>query len=92
MVDIAEAIISQMEKPFNPAEYRDTYTESLRQTIEARIEGKEVTGPAPAPAMNDVVSLMDVLKQSLQEAREKKKFSEAVGEEKPTRKPRKKAG
>ncbi len=88
MVEVAEAIITQMEKPFVPTDYVDEYTESLRKTIGARIHGKEVVGAPATAGTQNIVSLMDVLKKSLKQAREKKKFSEAVKEEKPARKSR----
>jgi len=58
------------------------------RTIVARIQGKQITTTPRAPIQT--VSLMEVLKKSVEQAREQKEFSKAVKEEKPIRRPRKK--
>lgn len=50
------------------SEYKDLYTERMAKLIEAKVEGKELVSP-PAEEEPSVISLMDALKASVQEAR-----------------------
>jgi DNA end-binding protein Ku len=61
---LARQLIATLSGQWHPAEYRDTYSEALRQLIEAKVEGKEPTAPAPA-APPRVTDLMEALKRSL---------------------------
>ena len=54
-----------MTGEWDPTEYRDTYTETLRSVIEAKAEGKKTATPE-VPAPPRVVSLMQALLQSLE--------------------------
>lgn len=54
-----------MNTPFNSNEYSDEYQGKLRQLIEAKIAGKEVTAPQPEGNGN-VVDLMEALKKSIE--------------------------
>lgn len=63
---LARQLIDTLSGEWDPADYRDTYSEALRRVIEAKIEGKEPTSPElPAPAR--VTDLMEALKRSLEE-------------------------
>lgn len=53
---------------FDLSQYRDTYTEKLKQLIEAKVEGKQVVAPAEEEAPQ-VINLMDALKKSLEQAK-----------------------
>ncbi len=46
-------------------EYRDLYTERLKELVEAKVEGHDVATP-PKPAAPPVINLMDALRASLQ--------------------------
>ncbi|HWA98060.1 MAG TPA: Ku protein [Pirellulales bacterium] len=50
------------------AKYADTYTEKLREVIEAKIEGREVAAP-PEDEEAPVINLMDALRQSVAKAK-----------------------
>ena len=63
-MDLAHRLIETLADKWKPEEFRDTYTEVLRKTIEAKVEGKELELPAderPRPVGN----LMQALEQSL---------------------------
>jgi DNA end-binding protein Ku len=63
---LARQLIDTLSGEWDPAEYRDTYSEALRRVIKAKVEGKEPTAPAlPTPAR--VTDLMEALKRSLNE-------------------------
>ena len=63
---LARQLIATLSGAWDPAEYRDTYSEALRQLIEAKVEGKEPTAPELA-APSRVTDLMEALKRSLAE-------------------------
>jgi len=63
---LARQLIATLSGAWDPAEYRDTYSEALRQSIEAKVEGKEPTAPELA-APSRVTDLMEALKRSLAE-------------------------
>ncbi len=62
---MADRIIASMEKPFEPAAFKNEYQERLRGLIEDKIEGREIAQPAAAG--NRVINLMDALKASMEE-------------------------
>ena len=65
---MAEQLVSAMTGEFNPAAYKDDYTDALRKLIEAKVEGREVAAPAPEPASN-LVDLMAALEASVNAAK-----------------------
>jgi len=63
-LDLAKQIISSLAGPFEAEELRSEYRESLRELLEAKLQGVELEAPveeAPAP----VVDLMEALKASV---------------------------
>jgi DNA end-binding protein Ku len=63
-LDLAKQIIDSLAGPFEPTELRSEYRESLREMLEAKLQGVELEVPvaeAPAP----VVDLMEALKASV---------------------------
>ena len=73
---MAQMLIDSLtEKKLDLGRYRDTYTDRLRQLIEAKVAGEEVIAPPPSvdvPAAT--INLMEALERSLAQAdrREKK--------------------
>jgi DNA end-binding protein Ku len=71
-LELAQQIIDSLAAPFDPAELRSEYRESLREMLEAKLAGKEFELPVeeePAP----VVDLMAALRASVAAASEKPK-------------------
>jgi len=63
---LARQLVDTLSGDWNPAEYRDTYSDALRKVIEARVAGKDTAVPErPEPAK--VTDLMEALKRSLKE-------------------------
>ncbi|MHB8064418.1 MAG: non-homologous end joining protein Ku [Ruminiclostridium sp.] len=103
-LDMAVQLIENLTAAFNPDKYIDTYRERLVERINAKVEGKEVVVKREAEKDN-VVSLMEALKQSIQMSKGTKKVTEDVkvqktdnkaelnkkeaDDDKPKRKPRK---
>ena len=70
-LELAKQIISSLAAPFDPAELRSEYRESLRGLLEAKLAGQEIEAPAE-PAPTPVVDLMEALRASVAAASAKK--------------------
>lgn len=72
-IEVAMALINQLSKKFNPANYKDTYISELKKLIKDKSEGKEIVTPTyKAPKTKDIDELMKVLKESLNTQKAKK--------------------
>jgi DNA end-binding protein Ku len=67
-LDMARQLVSSLVGEFVPDEYENVYRGELRAMLEAKLEGKEITAPEPAPVA-PVIDLMDALKQSVAQAK-----------------------
>jgi DNA end-binding protein Ku len=56
---------------FDPAELHSQYRSDLRQMLEAKLDGQEISKPEPVPE-TPVVDLMEALKRSVEEAKDRK--------------------
>src|SRR5215469_5519292 len=64
---LAKALIVALAKPFDAARFKNTFREQLRELIESRVAGRQVTRIEPhEPAK--VIDIMDALKRSLAQA------------------------
>lgn len=66
---LASQIIGSLATDWDPARYHDTYTEELKNLIEAKAKGEEIVVEEEAPADADVLDLMAALEASLSAAR-----------------------
>jgi DNA end-binding protein Ku len=66
---LATQIIEALRSDWDPARYHDTYTEELRDIIERRAKGEEVTVEEVAIPKSDVVDLMEALEASVAAAK-----------------------
>lgn len=64
MVEIGEKIITQLEGPFEPEEFKDRYEQALRELIRRKERGERSVS-APPPEESNVIDLMDALRKSL---------------------------
>jgi DNA end-binding protein Ku len=64
MLSIAEAIIERAKGKFDPADFRDSYQDALRELVEAKLKGIAKT-PRPIEAPPKVIDQMEALKRSL---------------------------
>jgi len=64
-LDLALLLVQNLQAPFEPAKYHDTYREQLDALIEAKIAGQE-TVTAPAPKQAPVVNILEALQRSLE--------------------------
>ena len=66
-LDLARQVIDSLVGEFDPAELTSEYRTDLRQMLEAKLAGQEITKPVEAPTETPVVDLMEALKQSVAE-------------------------
>jgi DNA end-binding protein Ku len=74
-LEMARQLVASLVGEFVPEEFENVYRGELRAMLEAKLEGKEISVPEPAPAA-PVIDLMDALKQSVAQA---KKSKDAAG-------------
>ena len=67
-LDLARQVIESISGEFEPEEFRNEYRDELRQMLEAKLAGQEITKPEPAPE-TPVIDLMEALKASVAETK-----------------------
>jgi DNA end-binding protein Ku len=89
-LDMAKNIIENLSGDFTPEAHEDEYTKTLREIIEAKVQGEEIE-IGPREEEGKVINLMEALKQSVKETEgaPKKEMAKA-GAKKKTKKKAKK--
>jgi DNA end-binding protein Ku len=64
---LALQLIETLASDWEPAKYRDSYREVLRDLIERKVEGEEIAAPAERQPRPKVVDLMEALRASLEQ-------------------------
>lgn len=78
---LATTLIDTMVSSFDPNRYKDEYREQLLSVIRAKVENVEPSIPGSmSPTPGKVVDLMEVLKKSLEESKQKKASKKPVRE------------
>jgi len=75
-LELARQVIDSLVGEFDPTELTSEYRQNLREMLKAKLEGQEIARPEPVPE-TPVIDLMEALKKSVEEVKEK-----------PARKPR----
>src|SRR5204863_7417642 len=57
-LELARQIIASLEAPFDPDELRSDYRASLRDLLQAKLEGHEIEAPEPAAVEAPVIDLL----------------------------------
>lgn len=68
-LDMALRLVDALNGDWDPARYRDTYQDKVRELVRAKAEGEEVAVAEEAPGATNVVDLMEVLRGSLEQAK-----------------------
>jgi DNA end-binding protein Ku len=68
-VQFAGQFIEALRKRFDPAQFHDEYREQLAALLQAKAAGQPVPLPAAVPAPPKVVSLMEALRQSIEQVK-----------------------
>jgi DNA end-binding protein Ku len=63
-LELAKQIIASLSAPFDAAELKSEYREHLRELLEAKLSGQEITAPEPVEP-TPVVDLMEALRASV---------------------------
>ena len=72
-VELARQIIDSLVTEFKPAEQlRSDYRDELRELLEAKLKGQEISRPEPVEEEAPAVDLMEALRRSVEEARTRK--------------------
>jgi DNA end-binding protein Ku len=61
-----------MSGPWQPTDYRDTYTDRVNELIKAKKKGAEFRVAEEAPEATEVADLMEVLRRSVEDARQQR--------------------
>ena len=64
-LNMAMSLIEGLAAPFEPEKYHDTYRQSLRAMIDAKVNGQEFVAAPVAQEMAPVADIMEALKNSL---------------------------
>ncbi|MBA3736051.1 MAG: Ku protein [Actinobacteria bacterium] len=70
-LDLAQQVMQSLVGEFDPAELVSQYRSDLRQMLEAKLDGQEISKPEPVPEA-PVVDLLEALKKSVAEAKGRK--------------------
>jgi DNA end-binding protein Ku len=68
---MASQLIDSMSADWDPEDFRDTYTDRVKELIKQKKAGGEVSVAEEAPQPTTTKDLMDVLRQSVEAARER---------------------
>jgi DNA end-binding protein Ku len=72
-VELARQIIDSLVTEFKPAEQlKSDYRDDLRELLEAKLKGQEISRPEPVEEEAPAVDLMEALRRSVEEARTRK--------------------
>lgn len=69
---MAKTLVNSMVQEFEPEKYHDEYQARLRQIIEAKISGQEITQGAQEEPYN-IINIMEALQASLKQVEDSKK-------------------
>jgi Ku protein len=75
MVELAGHILDTKAAHFDPAKFRDEYETALKTLVKRKAAGKPIKATAPQAKADNVISLMDALKQSLKRKASSKRSS-----------------
>ena len=72
-VNLAMKLIEGMAADFDPAKYRDTYTEDVKKLIDAKAKGQKRQAPSPKPVRSNVIDIVAALQESLAQKKSSKR-------------------
>jgi DNA end-binding protein Ku len=66
---MAEQLVENLSEPFEPGKFRDVYSESLMEVIQAKLKGQKPSlAEADEPDTSGVIDLMARLQESIKES------------------------
>lgn len=71
-LDLALSLVGQLSGPFKPDQYQDTFTEEIKQIIEQKAKGIDITAAlAERPEPTDDSDLLKILQASIEKSKAK---------------------
>jgi DNA end-binding protein Ku len=71
-MDLALSLVGQLSEPFMPEQYRDTFTEEIKQIIEQKAQGIDITAALQdRPEPTDDSDLLKILQASIEKSKAK---------------------
>jgi DNA end-binding protein Ku len=77
-VKMAASLVDAMATKFDPKDYKDEYVTALKAVVEAKLKGVKIKTPYQEPQA-EVEDLMEALKASLAQVRQKTKGKQPAG-------------
>src|ERR1700704_3222926 len=77
MIELASHILDTKAAHFDPSKFKDEYENALKTLVKRKAAGKPVKAAEPEERADNVISLMDALKQSLKGRASAKRHSSA---------------
>jgi DNA end-binding protein Ku len=74
-LDMAIQLIDQLSQPFDPGKHKDTYSEVLKKAIKSKSGSGTTMAISAETGPAEVIDLLDKLRQSLKNAKEKENVS-----------------
>ena len=74
-IKMAEQLVHALEGEFNPVEFHDQYRERVLELVETKARGGKIKMEKPRERKAEVISLTDMLKQSIKKVREERKVA-----------------
>jgi len=65
MIELATHILASKETKFDPRKFTDEYENALRKLVRRKAKGQVIEAPAAPKKSDDVINLMDALRQSV---------------------------
>jgi Ku protein len=91
MIELASHILKTKAAHFDPSKFRDDYETALKALVKRKASGKPIKAAAREEKTDNVVSLMDALKQSLKHKGSTRRTSQPASSRPAHRRPAKKA-
>lgn len=70
-LQLAQTLVDSLTKPFTEVNFDDRYRDSLLELIDKKVDGKEIVSVTVEEDDVPVVDIMDALKKSIEEAKQK---------------------
>jgi len=78
---MARQLIQQLSSEFKPGDFQDDYRQQLEKLVDQKVEGEEITVTEAPEEPPRVVDLMEALKASVAEAKQKKESATGLADE-----------
>lgn len=82
-LELAQTLIEQMTKKFQPEKYKDEYNKKIQEAIKKKIAGKKIVSAKNKDVPKNIINIMDALQKSIKSSKkgkiDKEKIKKAKG-------------